>query len=104
MGKARLLLIFVVAFACGFAFRAGVQSLKVQQFGNQRYREGHAAGVEQMRREAALAGHASYQDRDGDMISDFQWNESRPHWTGGRRDLESGAVKSLAPMMFTLIQ
>jgi hypothetical protein len=95
----KLVAVFFLAFACGFSFRSGVNALKVTQFGNQRYREGHTAGVEQMRREAALAGHASYH-----MISDFQWNESRPNWTGGRRDLESGAVKSLAPMMVTLIQ
>lgn len=100
MGKARLLLLFVVAFACGFAFRAGVNALKVTQYGNQRYREGHTAGVEQVRAEAVKAGHAQYFDTNSDMVSDFQWNSSRPNW----KPTEEMGATELPPFVVSLIQ
>lgn len=102
MGKARLLLLFVVAFACGFAFRTGVNALKVTQYGNQRFREGHTAGVEKMRAEAVREGHASYMDRDGiTETSEFRWNVGRPDWTGGGENM--GATE-LPPFVVSLIQ
>jgi hypothetical protein len=101
MGKARLLLVFLVAFACGFAFRAGVNALKVTQFGNQRFREGHTAGVEQVRAEAVREGHASYMDRNSDQVSEFIWNVGRPDWTGGGENM--GATE-LPAVVVSLIQ
>lgn len=79
--------IYVVAFSLGFvvafSVRTGIQALKVRQYGQQRYQEGHTAGVEEVRKEAVREGHASYMDRDSDQVSEFRWNVGRPDWTGG---------------------